>query len=60
METAEVIVIGSGIGELCRTGLLAKAGVKVLTVEAHSKPGGAAHIVSIDDIRNTIDLLQKM
>ena len=43
MENQEVIVIGSGIGGLCCAGLLAKAGKKVLIVEAHSKPGGAAH-----------------
>jgi len=43
MENPEIIVIGSGIGGLCCAGLLAKGGKKVLVVEAHSKPGGAAH-----------------
>ena len=43
MENPEVIVIGSGIGGLCCAGLLAKAGKKVLILEAHTKPGGAAH-----------------
>tara|TARA_B100000700_G_scaffold308997_1_gene387405 strand:- start:209 stop:1738 length:1530 start_codon:yes stop_codon:yes gene_type:complete len=43
MESPEIIVIGSGIGGLCCAGLLAKAGKKVLVLEAHSKPGGAAH-----------------
>ncbi len=43
MENPEIIVIGSGIGGLCCAGLLAKAGKKVLILEAHSKPGGAAH-----------------
>ena len=43
MEKPEIIVIGSGIGGLCCAGLLAKAGKKVLVLEAHSKPGGAAH-----------------
>ena len=43
MRNPEVIVIGSGIGGLCCGGLLAKAGKKVLILEAHSKPGGAAH-----------------
>ena len=43
MEKPEVIVIGSGIGGLCCGGLLAKAGKKVLILEAHTKPGGAAH-----------------
>ncbi len=43
MENPDVIVIGSGIGGLCCAGLLSKAGKKVLILEAHSKPGGAAH-----------------
>ena len=43
MKSPEVILIGSGIGGLCGGGLLAKAGKKVLILEAHSKPGGAAH-----------------
>ena len=42
MKNLDVIVIGSGIGGLCCSGLLAKAGKKVLILEAHSKPGGAA------------------
>ena len=44
MRNPEVIVIGSGIGGLCCGGLLAKAGKKVLILEAHSKPGGAAPV----------------
>lgn len=40
---AEVIVIGSGIGGLCCAGLLARGGRRVLVLEAHSQPGGAAH-----------------
>ena len=43
MKNPEVIIVGSGIGGLCCAGLLAKAGKKVLILEAHSKPGGAAH-----------------
>ena len=38
-----VIVIGSGIGGLCCAGLLARGGKEVVVLEAHSKPGGAAH-----------------
>ncbi len=43
MRNQEIIVIGSGIGGLCCAGLLAKAWEKVLILEAHTKPGGAAH-----------------
>ena len=43
MKDPEIIVIESGIGGLCCAGLLAKAGKKVLILEAHTKPGGAAH-----------------
>ena len=38
-----VVIIGSGIGGLCCAGLLAKGGKKVIVLEAHNKPGGAAH-----------------
>ena len=38
-----VIVIGSGIGGLCCAGLLARSGKEGVVLEAHSKPGGAAH-----------------
>ncbi len=43
MKDPEIIVIGGGIGCLCCAGLLAKAGKRVLILEAHTKPGGAAH-----------------
>ena len=43
MEKPEIIVIGSGIGGLCCAALLAKARKRVLVLEAHSQPGGAAH-----------------
>ena len=42
-KSAEVIVIGSGIGGLCCAALTARAGKEVLVLEAHSQPGGAAH-----------------
>ena len=43
MKKPEIIVIGSGIGGLCCAGLLAKAGQKVLFLEAHFNPEGTAH-----------------
>lgn len=39
----DVIVIGSGIGGLSCGGLLAKYGLDVSVLEAHSIPGGCAH-----------------
>ncbi len=42
-ETADVIVIGSGIGGLCCAGLLARYGFEVVVCESHTIPGGAAH-----------------
>jgi phytoene dehydrogenase-like protein len=43
MGTADVIVIGSGIGGLCCAALLAHYGFEVAVCESHSIPGGAAH-----------------
>ncbi|MGF1491452.1 MAG: phytoene desaturase family protein [Microcoleaceae cyanobacterium] len=42
-ETADVIVIGSGIGGLSCAALLAWSGRKVIVCESHTIPGGAAH-----------------
>lgn len=39
----DTVVLGSGIGGLCCGALLAKAGLKVLVLEQHSKIGGYAH-----------------
>lgn len=39
----EVVVIGSGVGGLSCGALLAKYGVKVVVLESHDIPGGAAH-----------------
>ncbi len=41
--SADVVVIGSGIGGLCCAALLAKYGFDVVVCESHSIPGGAAH-----------------
>jgi len=42
-KSAEVIVIGSGIGRLSCAALTARAGKEALVLEAHSQPGVAAH-----------------
>jgi all-trans-retinol 13,14-reductase len=39
----DAIVIGSGIGGMTTAGLLAKAGQRVLVLEAHYVPGGFTH-----------------
>lgn len=41
--TADVVVIGSGMGGLCCAALLASYGLEVIVCESHSLPGGAAH-----------------
>ncbi len=41
--TADVIIIGSGVGGLSCGALLARYGVSVLVCESHAIPGGAAH-----------------
>ena len=43
LETADVVIIGSGIGGLCCAAMLAKYGFKVIVCESHSLAGGAAH-----------------
>ena len=40
METADVVVIGSGIGGLCCAALLARYGFQVVVCESHSLAGG--------------------
>ncbi|BAC90074.1 phytoene desaturase family protein [Gloeobacter violaceus] len=42
----DAIVIGSGIGGLCAGALLARHGRRVLVLESHTIPGGAAHSFS--------------
>jgi phytoene dehydrogenase-like protein len=39
----DLIVVGSGLGGLCAAGLAARHGLDVLVLEAHDRPGGAAH-----------------
>ncbi len=38
----EVVIVGAGVGGLVAAGLLARAGRKVLLLEAHETPGGCA------------------
>ncbi|KAG6517348.1 hypothetical protein ZIOFF_020733 [Zingiber officinale] len=40
---ADIVVIGSGIGGLCCSGLSARYQQDVLVLESHDLPGGAAH-----------------
>ncbi|NJL84804.1 MAG: NAD(P)/FAD-dependent oxidoreductase [Leptolyngbyaceae cyanobacterium SM1_1_3] len=42
-KTADVVVIGSGIGGLSCAALLARYGLEVVVCESHTLPGGAAH-----------------
>jgi len=39
----DLIVVGSGLGGLCAGALAARHGLEVLVLEAHDRPGGAAH-----------------
>ena len=39
----DLIVVGSGLGGLCAAALAARHGLEVLVLEAHDRPGGAAH-----------------
>ena len=41
--TADLVVVGSGLGGLCAAAIAARHGLEVLVLEAHSAPGGAAH-----------------
>jgi phytoene dehydrogenase-like protein len=39
----DLIVVGSGLGGLCAGALAARHGLDVVVLEAHERPGGAAH-----------------
>ncbi|KAJ1639511.1 hypothetical protein T492DRAFT_584695 [Pavlovales sp. CCMP2436] len=45
-SAADVVVIGSGLGGLSCAAMLAKYGLSVTVLEAHDRPGGAAHSFS--------------
>jgi prolycopene isomerase len=50
-EGCEVVVVGGGLAGLTAGALLARAGEKVLVVEAEDTPGGYARSVAIDGYR---------
>lgn len=39
----DLIVVGSGLGGLCAAAIAARHGLEVMVLEAHDRPGGAAH-----------------
>jgi phytoene dehydrogenase-like protein len=43
LSSPDLIVVGSGLGGLCCGALAARHGLEVLVLEAHDRPGGAAH-----------------
>jgi len=51
MHDFDDLVIGSGIGGLSVGALLARAGRRVLVLEAHDSPGGYAHTFRVRDYR---------
>ncbi len=42
-QTADIVIIGSGLGGLVAGALLARYGRRVIVCESHTLPGGAAH-----------------
>ncbi|KAK7265507.1 hypothetical protein RJT34_33127 [Clitoria ternatea] len=46
-SSADVVVIGSGIGGLCCGALLARYEEEVIVLESHDQPGGAAHSFNV-------------
>ena len=51
MRPIEYVVVGSGLAGLTFAALMAKAGRRVVVLEAHDKPGGYAHTFEVGPYR---------